>query len=114
VNEKIEGFYDVCVQQGLTGTQGVIIPQANVRHLMLRPDVVDALQAGQFHIYPITHVDQGLEVLTGVSAGDTKTPDTVHYQVNAHLQRLAQDLTVFDGGERGHNGVQPAAPTDDQ
>jgi len=114
VNEKIEGFYDVCVQQGLTGTQGVIIPQANVRHLMLRPDVVDAIQAGQFHIYPITHVDQGLEVLTGVSAGDTKTPDTVHYQVNAHLQRLAQDLTVFDGGERGHNGVQPAAPTDDQ
>jgi predicted ATP-dependent protease len=114
VNEKIEGFYDVCVQQGLTGAQGVVIPQANVRHLMLRPDVVDAIQSGQFHIYPITHVDQGLELLTGVSAGDTKTPDTVHYHVNANLHRLAQDMTAFDSGERGHNGVQPAAPTDDQ
>jgi ATP-dependent Lon protease len=114
VNEKIEGFYDVCVQQELTGTQGVIIPQANVRHLMLRPDVIDAMLADQFHIYPITHIDQGLELLFGVPAGDTETPDTVHYRVNAQLKRLARELIAFDGGEHGHNGVQSVVSTEDR
>ena len=76
VNEKIEGFYDVCKLKGLSGTQGVIIPQANVRNLMLRPDVAEAIGAGEFHVYPITHVDQGLELLTGVPAGDAVTPET--------------------------------------
>ena len=73
VNEKIEGFFDVCVQHGLTGQQGVLIPQANVRNLMLRHDVVEAIRAGRFHVYPITHIDQGLALLTGVPAGDTTT-----------------------------------------
>ena len=105
VNEKIEGFYDVCVQRGLTGTQGVIIPQANVRHLMLRPDVVEAIRAGQFHIYPITHVDQGLELLTGVPAGTVQTPDTIHSLVHARLQRLAQDMMAF--ADSRQNGARP-------
>jgi predicted ATP-dependent protease len=106
VNEKIEGFYDVCAQRGLTGTQGVIIPQANVRHLMLRPDVVEAIRARQFHIYPIAHVDQGLELLTGVPAGTVQTPDTIHSLVHAHLQRLAQDMMAF--ADSRQNGARPA------
>ena len=104
VNEKIEGFYDVCRENGLTGTQGVIIPQSNVRNLMLRPDVVEAIRSGQFHIYPIAHVDQGLELLTGVPAGDAETPDTVHGLVNARLRQLARDMVAF--GETSSNGVQ--------
>jgi predicted ATP-dependent protease len=92
----------------------VIIPQANVRHLMLRPDVIDAMLADQFHIYPITHIDQGLELLFGVPAGDTETPDTVHYRVNAQLKRLARELIAFDGGEHGHNGVQSVVSTEDR
>jgi ATP-dependent Lon protease len=107
VNEKIEGFYDVCKQRGLTGTQGVIIPQANVRHLMLRPDVVEAIRAGQFHVYPITYVDQGLELLTGVPAGHVETPDTVHFLVNARLQHLTQAIVAFSG--TGRNGAKPTA-----
>jgi ATP-dependent Lon protease len=106
VNEKIEGFYDVCAQRGLTGTQGVIIPQANVRQLMLRPDVVEAIRAGQFHIYPITHVDQGLELLTGMPAGSVATPDTIHSLVHARLQRLAQDMMAFTDDRQ--NGTRPA------
>jgi predicted ATP-dependent protease len=104
VNEKIEGFYDVCRQNGLTGAQGVIIPQTNVRNLMLRPDVVEAIQTGQFHIYPIAHVDQGLELLTGIPAGDAETPDTVHGLVNARLRQLARDMVAF--GEASPNGSQ--------
>ena len=95
VNEKIEGFYDVCQERGLTGAQGVIMPQANVRNLMLRPDVAEAIHSGRFHIYPISHVDQGLELLTGMPAGDVATPETLHHKVNAHLQRLARDMTTF-------------------
>ncbi len=69
VNDKIEGFFDVCRQRGLTGEQGVLIPAANVQHLMLRGDVVAAARAGRFHIYPIHHVDEGLALLTGKPAG---------------------------------------------
>jgi predicted ATP-dependent protease len=67
VNEKIEGFFDVCSARGLTGEHGVIIPASNVRHLMLRRDVVDAVSAGRFHVYPIEHVNEGLELLTGMT-----------------------------------------------
>ena len=68
-NEKIEGFFDVCQHRGLTGEQGVLIPATNVKHLMLRQDVVEAVRNGLFHIYPIATIDQGIEVLTGVEAG---------------------------------------------
>ena len=111
VNEKVEGFYDVCLDQGLTGTQGVLIPQANVRHLMLRPDVVEAIRAGQFHVYPITHVDQGLTLLTGVPAGDIHTADTVHERVNNRLKRLAQAMSDFlsEGGQNGATPVETSS-----
>lgn len=69
VNEKIEGFFDLCNARGLTGEQGVLIPAANVKHLMLRQDVVDAVTAGKFHVYPVDHIDQGIELLTGLPAG---------------------------------------------
>ncbi|BAS29047.1 Lon protease family protein [Limnochorda pilosa] len=70
VTEKVEGFYDLCLAAGLTGEQGVILPLRNVQHLTLRPDVAGAVQAGRFHLYAIDHVDQGLELLTGVPAGE--------------------------------------------
>lgn len=70
VNEKIEGFFDLCQQRGLNGEQGVLIPKANVKHLMLRHDVVEAAAAGQFHIYPIATVEEGIELLTGLPAGE--------------------------------------------
>ena len=69
VNEKIEGFFDVCVRRGLSGEQGVLIPASNVKHLMLRDDVVAAAQEGTFHIYPVDTIDQGIEILTGIEAG---------------------------------------------
>ena len=69
VNEKIEGFFDVCQHRGLTGDQGVIIPRTNVSNLMLREDVVAAVREGKFHIYAIDNVDDGIEILTGIKAG---------------------------------------------
>jgi predicted ATP-dependent protease len=69
VNEKIEGFFDVCQARGLTGEQGVLIPSANVQHLMLRQDVADAAKAGRFRVIPIDTVDQGMEILTGLPSG---------------------------------------------
>ena len=69
VNEKIEGFFDICNARGLSGDQGVLIPAANVQHLMLRGDVRDAVAAGRFHIYAVRTVDEGIELLTGLPAG---------------------------------------------
>lgn len=100
VNEKIEGFFDVCKAKGLTGTQGVIIPHQNVQNLMLRRDVVEAVAKGLFHIYPIKTIDEGIEILTGVEAGQRK-PDgtfeegTVNYLVDQELRRLAESWRSF-------------------
>jgi predicted ATP-dependent protease len=69
VNEKIEGFFDVCQARGLTGKQGVLIPAANVKHLMLREDVVQAAEDGRFHIYAVSSIAEGVELLTGIPAG---------------------------------------------
>ncbi|MGI9373395.1 MAG: Lon protease family protein, partial [Hyphomicrobiales bacterium] len=69
VNEKIEGFFDICQADGLTGKQGVLIPQANAKNLMLRQDIVEACAKGKFNIYSVKHIDEGIEVLTGVKAG---------------------------------------------
>ncbi len=88
VNEKIEGFFDLCRARGLTGTQGVLIPRANVKHLMLRDDVVEAVAAGTFAIYPIATIDEGIEVLTGVSAGEPG-PDGVY--PDGTVNRLVAD-----------------------
>jgi predicted ATP-dependent protease len=69
VNEKIEGFFDICEKRGLTGAQGVLIPQANVQHLMLRKDVTEACAARRFAVYPIATIDEGIALLTGLVAG---------------------------------------------
>lgn len=100
VNEKIEGFFDVCKSKGLNGTQGVIIPQQNIQNLMLRKDVIEAVEKGKFHIYPVKDIDQGIEILTGVKAGKIKKdgsfPEgTVNYLVDEEMQRLAQSWKTF-------------------
>jgi predicted ATP-dependent protease len=96
VNEKIEGFFDICRARGLSGTQGVIMPQANEKHLMLRRDVVDAVRSGQFHVYAVTHVDQAMELLTGRSAGiadaEGNFPDGT---VNGAVQRRMRELSML-------------------
>jgi len=94
-NEKIEGFFDVCRIRGLTGKQGVLIPIANVRNLVLRPDVITAVETGQFHIYPIRTIDEGIALLTGVHAGSTTESETVNGLVNKRLQNLATGLKAF-------------------
>ena len=70
VNEKIEGFFDVCSERGLDGSQGVIIPRDNIKHLMLREDVVDAVRRDEFRVFAVGHVDEVIAILTGVDAGE--------------------------------------------
>ena len=108
VNEKIEGFFDVCRTRGLTGEQGVIIPTSNVQHLMLRNDVIEAVAAGQFHVYPVQTVDQAIELLTGLSSGERDEegnfPEgSVNQLVETRLMDLAQKRRAFDQppGEEG-------------
>ena len=104
VNEKIEGFFDVCAARNFTGTQGVVIPRQNVADLMLRENIVDAVRQGQFHIYAIETIDEGIELLTGVQAG-TKDPqgnwpaDSVNGRVNRTLQEYADTLKEFKRSE---------------
>ncbi len=93
VNEKIEGFFDSCRMTGFTGRQGVIIPASNVKHLMLRQDVVAAVEAGQFAIYPIDTVDQGIELLTGIPAGEADAAG--EYPADTINQRVAMRLDTF-------------------
>jgi lon-related putative ATP-dependent protease len=106
-NEKIEGFFDACRAKGLTGTQGVLIPEANVEHLMLRSDVVEAANEGQFHVYPVATVDEAIELLTSVPAGERDEaghfPEgSVNYRVEERLIELAQKHRDFaDGMEEG-------------
>jgi predicted ATP-dependent protease len=93
VNEKIEGFFDVCTARGLTGTQGVLIPESNAQHLMLRSDVVQACAAGRFAVYPIRTIDQGIQLLTGHAAGE-RGSDGLYPQ--ATVNRLVEDrLAAF-------------------
>jgi lon-related putative ATP-dependent protease len=106
VNEKIEGFFDVCRRQGLTGEQGVLIPAANVKHLMLRDDVRDAVREGDFHVHPVEHVDQGMELLTGMEMGERddegRFPEgSVNARVEARLEALAETRLEYgrDGEE---------------
>jgi lon-related putative ATP-dependent protease len=95
VNEKIEGFFDICAARGLTGEQGVLIPAANVKHLMLRRDVVGAAESGRFQIYAVENVDQAIALLTGIPAGDAdasgKYPEgSVNRRVAARLAELSE------------------------
>jgi predicted ATP-dependent protease len=94
-NEKIEGYFDICNARGLTGHEGVMIPRTNVEDLMLREDVVAAAAAHQFHIYPITSIDEGITLLTGIEAGNASVsghfpPDTINGRVEARLRTFAE------------------------
>jgi predicted ATP-dependent protease len=99
VNEKVEGFFRVCRAVGLTGKQGVMIPESNVRHLVLHPEVVEAVEKGQFHVYPVATVEQGMEVLTGLPAGAPGQEGTVMGRVDAALERLDESLKERNGGK---------------
>ena len=110
VNEKIEGFFDICHTRGLTGDQGVLIPASNVDHLMLRRDVVEAAEAGKFRVIPIKTVDQGIEVLTGTAAGKRRKDgdfpaSSINGLVEAKLRSFAQVRRRFgDQTPRQNNG----------
>ena len=100
VNEKIEGFFDVCNHAGLTGNQGVIIPRTNVGNLMLRSDILQAVDEGKFTIYAIDNVDDGIEILTGVKAGKADKngefeKGTVNYKVQESLRNYYKDYARF-------------------
>jgi predicted ATP-dependent protease len=100
VNEKIEGFFDLCNSRGLSGDEGVLIPASNVKHLMLRHDVVSAVEAGRFSVYPVSTVDEGIELLTGVSAGvrdqDGKFPtDSINRRIEDRLIHFSLQLKRF-------------------
>ncbi|MBD3207312.1 AAA family ATPase [Candidatus Bathyarchaeota archaeon] len=95
VNQKIEGFFDLCKIFGLNGQQGVVIPKSNVQNLMLKEDVIDAIKEGKFHIYPVNTIDEGIEILTGVPAGELKengtwTEDSINYLVQKKLDEMAK------------------------
>ncbi len=95
VNAKIEGFFDVCNARGLTGTQGVLVPAANVQHLMLRADVIDACAAGRFAVYAINDIDEAIALLTGLAAGSRDAegrfpPDSINGRVEAQLRAFAR------------------------
>ncbi len=101
VNEKIEGFFDVCRIKGLTGTQGVMMPESNVEDLMLREDVLEAVAAGTFHIWPVAKVEQGIEILTGIAAGKKNgngkfEPGTVLGIIDERLHAMAHMLKEFE------------------
>jgi ATP-dependent Lon protease len=108
VNEKIEGFYDVCRIVGLTGKQGVLVPAANVRHLILRKDVVQAVAEGRFHIYPVHAIDEGLSILAGMPADATQSGAvTINEAVSRRLKELAIGLKEFVGAERNGGESKP-------
>ncbi len=105
VNHKIEGFFDCCRHKGLTGKQGVMIPESNVKDLMLRKDVVEAVKKGKFHIYAVKTIDQGIEILTGKKAGEMKADGTypkgtINALVNENLKALAEGLKKFGEEEK--------------
>ncbi len=100
VNEKIEGFFDICQQRRLTGEQGVLIPQSNVKHLMLRHDVIEAVNHKKFHIYPVATIDEGIELLTGIPAGarDEKglfPEGSINQRVEEKLLAMAEVVRAF-------------------
>jgi ATP-dependent Lon protease len=101
VNQKIEGFYDVCRIKGLTGTQGVLIPAENIDDLMLRDEVIAAVAKGKFHIYPVATIEQGIEILTGIRAGKCTAsgkfePGSVFAKADARLSQMATTMRRFE------------------
>lgn len=109
VNEKIEGFFESCSRKGLTSRQGVIIPARNTKHLALRRDVVEAVESGHFSIYAVNTIDEALELLTGIAAGErdldgTYPPDTVFGRVAQRLEEMAQAVAEWGEGEEKPSG----------
>ena len=88
INEKVEGFFDACRATGPTGTQGVCIPRGNVPHLVLRPDVIEAVAAGRFHVWAVDTIDEGIALLTGLPAGDLDQDGTFHCQLDQRMQEI--------------------------
>jgi lon-related putative ATP-dependent protease len=115
VNEKIEGFFESCARRGLTGKQGVIIPARNTKHLALRREVVEAVEAGQFAVYAVNTVDEAIELLTGVAAGERGLdgeypPDSVFGRAAARLREMAEVVAQWSEGEEkpgGHIITEP-------
>ncbi len=113
VNEKIEGFFEVCKAKGFTGKQGAMIPESNVQNLMLKEEIVDAVKKGKFHIYSVKTIDEGIEVLTGIKAGErrkdgTFEEGTVNFKVDERLKEMAEKLKAFpqfllEGGKRSED-----------
>ena len=106
INEKIEGFFDLCRLTGLDGTQGVIIPERNVKHLMLKKDVIEAVRDGKFSLYPIRNVDEGLEIMTGREVGepgeDGAYPEgTINALVVRRLTEIAESMEKKKGKREG-------------
>lgn len=104
MNEKVEGFFAVCKALGLTGEQGVLIPASNVTNLMLNEDVVEAVREGRFHVWSVATIDEGIELLTGVPAGerqaDGRFPEgTVHAGADQRLRELAQAMRAYSHGD---------------
>ncbi|MBM2826518.1 MAG: putative ATP-dependent protease [Dehalococcoidia bacterium] len=105
-NQKIEGFYDVCRVKGFTGEQGVIIPHQNLRNLVLREDIVESVKEGSFYIYAVKSIDEGIEILTGLQAGERSSdgsyPEgTINYRVDKRLRELGESLKGFYGEMMG-------------
>jgi lon-related putative ATP-dependent protease len=100
VNEKIEGYYEVCRAKGLTGEQGVMIPTSNIQNLMLKDEIIDAARAGKFTIYPVSTIDEGIEVLTGMKAGKRKEDGSfeegsVNSLVDLRLREMAETMREY-------------------
>lgn len=109
-NEKIEGYFEICKSAGLTGEQGIVLPASNVVNLMLKESVVEAISEGKFHLWPVHSIDEGIEVLTGVKAGERQAdgnfePNSVNALVDQRLRKMAEDLQRF-GKENGHKNQQ--------
>jgi predicted ATP-dependent protease len=111
INQKVEGFFEVCRAKGLTGNQGVLMPAKNLKHLMLRDEVIEAVKSGKFHIWAVSNIDEGIEVLTGIEAGQKKDgggyPEgTINYKVDHNLREMAAKLRYFSiTSKDGESGV---------
>lgn len=96
LNEKIEGFYRICKIQGLTGKQGVIIPESNKQSLILSDEVIEAIKSGNFHIYPVITVDDAIEILTGVKAGLSETSSSKDNEEESKEKENQNEVTIFN------------------
>lgn len=119
INEKIEGFFAVCRTRGLTGEQGVIIPEGNRRSLMLKPEVVDAVRRGEFHLWAVSTIDQGLEILTGVPAGEreedgTFPPESLNARIDLRLTAMAVTAARYGSLQEIAEGEEEAAGAEDE